>query len=74
LDSCSCGLGRFASRDIGHDPLRLSQNPVVEHNYVQAAYEDPVPKILDFLAFRVQGAKDENRPFFFSRDKLSPLN
>jgi len=70
----SRSLGRFAGRDIGYDPLRLSEDAVVENERLQATFEDPIPKILNFLAFRIQGAKDKNRSFFFSREKPSPLN
>jgi hypothetical protein len=74
VEGSPCGLCRLAGRDIRDDSLRLPQNAVVKNDNLQPAFEDPVPEVLDFLAFGIQGAEDQNRPFFFSRDTSSLLD
>jgi hypothetical protein len=58
LEGSPCCLRRFAGRDIRDDSLRLPQNAVVKNDNLQAAFEDPVAEVLDFLAFCIQGAED----------------
>jgi hypothetical protein len=72
VESGPCRLRRLAGRDIRDDSLWLPQNPVVKNDNLQAAFEDPVPEVLDFLAFGIQSSEDENRPVSVTRNNPSP--